>query len=264
MRSKLSSIETLLKRVEVKFSIVTAVWNNLEMLKGALDSVASQADVELEHIVIDGDSSDGTKEYFQSLASNNDVKFYSEKDKGIYDALNKGFRRANFDIIGLLHSDDLFFNNKVLLKVRKEFENGADVVYGDLNYVMKNNTGKIFREWKAGAYHDNELLFGWMPPHPTVFFKKELLEKTGFFDINFKIAADYDFIWRLFSIKGLNIHYIPEVLVLMRVGGASNKSVSSILRKTGEDIKITKRYSYSPIGTVLLKNLRKIHQLKLF
>lgn len=246
----------------MKISIITAVWNNVELLKSAVTSVSEQIGVDYEHIVIDGGSTDGTFQYIESLY-NPKIKFYSEKDKGIYDALNKGLRHSSNEIVGLLHSDDVYANNEVLSKVHQLFAEGADVVYSDLCYVNRDDTSKVFRFWKSGVFNPDQLLFGWMPPHPTVFFRRSLLDQVGEFNLQYKISSDYCFLLKLFSLSGIDIRYLNEVTVLMRVGGVSNRGLKNILRKSFEDYSILKGLSYSPLGTVLLKNLRKLNQLKL-
>lgn len=247
----------------MKFSIITSVYNNRDMIACAMASVASQqkTEVKVEHVVVDGNSKDGTKEYLSSLDWPH-VKFKSEKDDGIYDGLNKGLSLATGDIIGILHSDDFFADENVLFDVQKKFEEGADVVYGDLLYVDRANGKTIIRDWKAGCFSELDLKMGWMPPHPTFFFRRDLLKDKGFFSTSFRIAGDYDHMLRFLTDSRLKILYCPRVITHMRIGGASNKSIRNILNKTKEDIKVASKYFDSPILTVLFKNIRKIGQLR--
>ena len=249
----------------MNFSIITSVYNNKEMIPCALESVASQqkAGLEIEHIVVDGNSKDGTKEYLSNLNWPH-VKFKSEKDDGIYDGLNKGLSRATGDIIGILHSDDFFNDENVLSDVQKFFEAGADVVYGDLLYVDRKNGTSVIRDWKAGFFTDLDLKMGWMPPHPTFFFRRQLLEEKGQFCVSYRISGDYDYMLRFLTDPRLKIAYCPRVLTHMRIGGVSNRTVKSILRKMREDMVVAAKYFDAPILTVLFKNIRKIHQLRLF
>lgn len=233
------------------------------MIEDVIYSVESQKNVKLEHVIVDGYSDDGTRDFLLSLNKGH-LKFISEKDKGIYEGLNKGLMLSKNEIIGILHSDDLFADSDVLNDVLCLFERGADVVYADLQYVDRKDPRKIFRNWRAGMFHPNDLLFGWMPPHPTFFFRKELLNEIGVYDLNYKIAADYDHMLRFLTRPDLNISYLPRVVTKMRVGGESNKNLKNIIRKSREDYAITTKYFSSPLGTLLFKNLRKVTQLRIF
>lgn len=236
------------------------------MLPLAIDSVTSQLNnkINIEHIIVDGDSTDGTKEYLESSNFPPHVRFKSEKDLGIYDALNKGLLLAKGDIIGILHSDDLFSDENVLRDIQQLFEQGADVVYGDLVYVDRATGKSIIRDWKAGSFTELDLFMGWMPPHPTFFFKRELLKTKGLYSIDFKIAGDYEYMLRYLTDSKLNISYCNRTVTQMRIGGISNRSLKSILKKIKEDLRIADTYFNSPINTVLFKNLRKISQIRIF
>jgi glycosyltransferase len=242
------------------FSIITAVYNNKSEIQGAIASVAGQKNVRLEHIIMDGGSNDGTIEIIK--ANNNPhINFESSRDKGIYDALNKGILKAQGDIIGILHSDDLFAEDKVLREVQDMFEAGLDGVYGDLDYVSKNDTMNVFRSWKALVPDSFQFELGWMPPHPTLFLKRSVYEDIGGFNLDYNISADYDFILRVFLKEKYQIGYLPRTLIKMRVGGESNRSIKNILRKSKEDFFIASKYFKVPFMTVFFKNIRKIPQL---
>ena len=200
----------------------------------------------------DGGSKDGTQQWLESLVDER-VNWVSESDSGIYDALNKAISRANGEWIGLLHSDDLYPNDEVL-KLVFEASVGKDAIYGDLQYVQASDVSKVLRYWKSGAFSPTLLLKGWMPPHPTLFLRKAIYERIGEFDTQFKIAADYDFILRVFQIPNLKIHYLPQVLMLMRQGGASSK-VSNLVAKSKEDLRIMRKNGLPFALFVLLRKI---------
>ena len=244
----------------MKISVITAVYNNKNYIQSSINSFNTQSFNYRDHIVIDGNSNDGTKEFLLANQSYF-AKLVSEKDSGVYDALNKGFKLAKGDVVGWLHSDDFYANNDVLKKVSKLFSNPkVDIVYGDLDYVSKDGPNKIIRHWRAGEFSLDKLNLGWMPPHPTFFIRRNLLNKIGFFDTHYKIAADYDFMLRALTQKNVNVVYLPEVLIKMRVGGMSNRSLKNILVKSYEDYQIIHRHKIGGIGTLLCKNLSKISQ----
>ena len=231
----------------------------------AIESVFSQDYPDIEYIIIDGGSRDGTFEYIQSLGNNISMSI-SEPDKGLYDALNKGVRHATGDVVGFLHADDLYASTNVLSMVAASItENKCDSVYGDLEYVDKSDTNKIIRYWKSGSYDHTKLKQGWMPPHLTFFVKRSLYEQAKlpngeYFDTTMKIAADYDFMMRLLNKNDVSVQYLPEVLVKMRIGGTSNKSIKNIIKKSAEDYKAIRRNNIGGIRTLLMKNLSKITQ----
>ncbi len=244
----------------MKLSIITAVYNNRETVGHALDSVLAQAGADFELIVIDGGSTDGTLAVLDGYRDRLAV-LVSETDRGIYDALNKGIRRATGDVVGFLHSDDLLANNGVLRRVAENFaDSKVDAVYGDLLYVRKNNPDDIVRYWRAGTFSRARLAWGWMPPHPTFYVRRSVYEELGMFDPGYRIAADYDCILRFLGRKEVNVEYIPEVLVKMRVGGASNRSLKNILRKSLEDYRALRNNNMGGIGALIWKNLSKLPQ----
>lgn len=244
----------------MRISVITAVYNNRDTIAAALDSVLAQTGVDVELVVIDGGSSDGTLEVLRSYADRLDV-LISEPDRGIYDALNKGIQRASGEVVGFLHSDDLFADPGVLSRIAAVFadpEVGA--VYGDLVYVRKDNPDQVVRYWRAGVFSRRRLRWGWMPPHPTLYVRRHVYEQHGLFDTSFHIAADYDFVLRLFGREGIAVRYLPEVLVKMRGGGASNRSLGNILLKSREDLRALRRNGVGGVGTLLWKNLSKLPQ----
>ncbi|MBU1674115.1 glycosyltransferase [Patescibacteria group bacterium] len=243
----------------MKISIITSVYNNKETVADAIESVLGQSYSNIEYIVVDGNSSDGTIELVKSYG-NNITQFVSEPDKGIYDGLNKGVRLATGDVVGFLHSDDLYAAKDIIELVAKEFtQNDVDGVYGDLVYTPKNDTSKVLRYWKSKIFEIALLKKGWMPAHPTLFLKRDVYEKFGGFDLDFKIAGDYDFMLRVLN-GGIKVKYIPQVLYKMRVGGESNKSIKNIMLKSREDLKALKKNNVGGVYSLLLKNLSKITQ----
>lgn len=243
-----------------KISVITAVFNSRETISAALDSVLGQLDVDVELLVIDGGSTDGTLGILRSYADRLNV-LVSEPDGGIYDALNKGIRRASGEVVGFLHSDDLFADASVLARIATAFNDpGVGAVYGDLLYVRKDNPEQAVRYWRAGAFSDRRLSWGWMPPHPTLYVRRDLYDRLGLFDTTFSIAADYDFVLRLLGTGRVGVHYIPEVLVKMRMGGVSNRSLNNVLRKSSEDLKALQRNGVGGWGALIWKNLSKLPQ----
>ncbi len=244
----------------MKISIITSVYNNQGNIAEAMDSVLSQTYPNIEYIIVDGGSTDSTVNIIKSYQDRLGA-FISEPDNGIYDGLNKGIKLATGDVIGFLHSDDLYEDDTVIEKVAQAFVNNAsDSVYGDLTYVNKSDPAKVIRYWKSGEFTPNKLRHGWMPPHPTFFVRRSIYQRYGLFDTNFKIAADYDLMLRFLGKYKISTHYIPTVLIKMRVGGASNKSLKNVLRKSIEDLKAMKNNNIGGVLSLLIKNLSKLQQ----
>lgn len=245
----------------MKISIITAVHNNCDTIEDTIQSVLAQKYENVEYIIVDGGSTDGTldiiKKYPDSIA-----RWVSERDNGIYDALNKGLTMATGDIIGFLHADDLYAHGMVLdLVVSRILNCGAESCYGDLLYVHKNNTDRKVRYWKSGPYRHGLFKRGWMPPHPTFFARKHVFEKYGCFNTDFKIAADYELMLRFMEKNRISTHYIPDVLIKMRVGGASNRNLKNMIIKSSEDYKAWKVNNLDGgLYTILLKNISKLPQ----
>ncbi|WP_336515199.1 glycosyltransferase family 2 protein [Pollutibacter soli] len=241
-------------------SIVTPTYNSAETVKDTLSSVAMQKGVEVEHIIVDGLSKDNTIELVKSFP--HVARVDSEKDGGIYDAMNKGIRRANGDIVGILNSDDLYAHPDVLRKVAELFEDESiDAVYADLEYVERENTNKVVRYWRSGKYNTNQFYYGWMPPHPTFFIRRHFYEKFGEFNCKLRSAADYELMLRFLLKHKLKPAYLPEVIVKMRTGGMSNASFSNRLKANREDREAWRMNAIQPFFfTLFLKPFRKILQ----
>lgn len=243
-------------------SIITATFNSAAFIRGAIQSVNQQSYTWVEHLIMDGASTDQTLAIIKKEQTPKQQVF-SAKDKGIYDALNKGIAQARGEVIGILHSDDLFASEEVLQKVVTQFEADATLmaVYGDLQYVDRKNIQKVIRHWVSGRFSPTSFHWGWMPPHPTLFIRKSCFEKLGAYDLQFKSAADYELILRFLYHHQIKTVYIPEVLVKMRVGGLSNQSWKNRWRANQED-RVAMKMNAIPFPwlTAICKPLRKINQ----
>lgn len=246
----------------MKISIITITYNSAATLKDTIESVVNQSYKDIEYIIVDGKSTDRTLDIIDSYKTKIS-KFVSEKDHGLYDALNKGIAMASGDIVGILHSDDFYTDHLVIEKlVNQMVKQQADAVYADLYYVDKNDTNKIFRKWKSGEYKIGQFLKGWMPPHPTFFVKREYYEKYGKFNLSFHSAADYELMLRFIHKHHLKLTYLPEFIIKMRVGGKSNVSLKNRIKANQEDRRAWKVNGLKPhVYTLYAKPLRKIVQL---
>jgi glycosyltransferase involved in cell wall biosynthesis len=244
----------------MKISVITATYNSAETLADCLDSLRMQTHPDIEHVVIDGASSDGTLALLEARRQDVSV-LVSEPDGGIYDALNKGIRLSTGHAVGFLHSDDFYATSDALACVADAFADPRiDAVYGDLEYVSKRQANRVIRRWKAGVCRRHDLALGWMPPHPTLFVRRELYARIGGFDTGFPIAADYHSVLRLFSMPGFKAIYLPKVLVKMRMGGASNRSLANVLSKSRQDLAALRQTGSGGMFSLLAKNLRKLPQ----
>ncbi|MEN7972439.1 MAG: glycosyltransferase family 2 protein [Verrucomicrobiota bacterium] len=253
----------------MKISIITATCNSESSIGDTLDSIAMQdcPRDRIEWVVIDSASTDRTLDIIKQSEFQPD-RLLSEPDKGIYDALNKGVRMATGDAVGFLHSDDFFASADVLSRLAGIFnESEAEAVYGDLQYVRQasNGTFPVVRNWRSGAYSPRKLRWGWMPPHPALYVKKEVYERVAladgnFFDVSYRCAADYDFILRMFSKYDINPVYIEKVLVKMRLGGISNRSLRHIAQKSREDWQAIRQNRIGHLHTLAWKNISKLKQ----
>jgi glycosyltransferase len=242
-------------------SIITVVYNNVGQILTCLGSVGLQKYERTEHVIIDGASSDGTTQSIAKFTKKSNTVFVSEPDNGIYDAINKGIKMASGDVIGLLHSDDVFDNDRVLVEVAESFADESVIaVYGDLKFVNTTGNGKVLRYWRSRPFSKWLLAFGWMPPHPTFFVRKRVFETVGYYCNTYSIAGDYDFLLRFFR-AGLKSKYIPITLTLQASGGVSNSSFKNLLIKSKEDYKILRKYFSIPIIPLVFKNMKIIWQV---
>lgn len=244
----------------MKVSIITVCFNSASTIASTIQSVKSQDFNNIEHLIIDGKSTDNTLEIVK-LNSINCV-IHSEKDDGMYDAMNKGIMLSTGDIIGILNSDDFYANSSIISKVVNLFQHeNCDAVYGDLVYVDANDTARITRKWVSGKFDKRNFLFGWMPPHPTFFVKREVYLKYGLFNLYVYTAADYELMLRLLYKFNIKVAYLQEILVKMRSGGASNISFTNRFLANKGDRMAWKINGLKPYWfTLIIKPLRKVVQ----
>jgi glycosyltransferase len=240
-------------------SIITPTFNSAATVRDTLESVYRQTHRPLEHLIADGGSTDAT---LAIIAEYPHAHCISEPDKGLYDAMNKGIARARGEVVGILNSDDFYAHEVVLEHVMALFQNPeVDVVYGDLHYVHPIHTQRVVRRWRSGAYRHAGWRWGWMPPHPTFFVRRRHYERYGVFDTSFRSAADYELMLRFCYKHRLRPAYLPDVLVKMRTGGASNASLRQRLRANGEDRRAWAVNELPcPFYTTWMKPLRKLGQ----
>ena len=281
----------------MKISIITATWNSEASIRDTIDSLALQdyPREQIEWVVVDGASTDRTVSVVNESGFRPD-KMLSEPDRGIYDALNKRVSMATGDVVGFLHADDFLAAPDVLSRVAAAFsDSGAEAVYGDLQYVQKigDNGGfpeehkdaqrttcgdsaqsatnnrqsafRVIRHWKSGNYARENLKWGWMPPHPSLYLKREVYERAAlspgtYFDTTFSCAADYDFMMRILSKYGVAPAYLEKVLVKMQIGGTSNRSLKHIIQKSREDWQVIRRNRIGSVHTLVGKNFGKLGQ----
>ncbi|MEW6470411.1 MAG: glycosyltransferase family 2 protein [Bacteroidota bacterium] len=245
----------------MRISIITVCFNAERTIERTIRSVLSQDHADVEYIVIDGGSTDRTPEIIQEYEQDI-ARFVSEKDEGIYFALNKGLSLASGEVIGQLHADDFYTDEKVLTKVSRLMEEkGAESLYADLQYVQADDASRVFRNWKAGEYREGIFLKGWMPPHPTFFLRKSCYEKYGGFNTLLRSAADYELMLRMLHKHHVSVVYLPEVIVKMRVGGRSNASLLNRIKANREDRLAWKLNGLKPgLFTLAFKPLSKLKQ----
>jgi len=230
----------------LKISIITVTHNPGLVLLDCLNSVASQKYKNIEHIIVDNVSTDGT---IPLLNSRRDQFAFliSEKDQGIYEAMNKGLKIATGDIIGFLNSDDFYANNNILSRVVTIFKDNSslDACYADLIYVNPININKIIRFWQSSKFVSGLFAKGWCPPHPTFFVRRSVYERFGNFDLNYYIASDVELMMRFLEVQKINARYIPELWIKMRLGGITNKNFKNILIQNKEVLHALKNHNLS-------------------
>ena len=245
----------------MKISLITSTYNSAKTLRDTFESVKAQSYPDLEYIVIDGGSTDGTLDLIEEYK---EIITYhrSEPDDGIYDALNKGIERATGEVVGFIHSDDLLASSDVVAQVANAFADPkVDAVYADLDYVDALNKEKIVRKWRSRAFDPQAFYRGWMPAHPTFYFRKKHYETFGMYDTTFKQSADYELMLRMLLKHQLKAKYIPSVWVKMRMGGASNASLKNRWVANQEDARAWKKNGLeSGPATRWMKPLSKLKQ----
>lgn len=244
----------------MKVSVITATYNSSQTIVDTVRSLEGQTYSDIEYIIVDGASKDNTLQVIEQNCSRVS-KIISEPDRGIYDALNKGIQAATGDIIGFLHSDDLLAYPQAIADLVNTMQaSQSQAVYADLEYVSKDDISKTVRLWTSGEYQKQNLLNGWMPPHPTFYMRRECYQTLGVFDLSFRISADYDSLLRYLWVNSVTMSYLPKVLIKMRVGGASNRSLRNIYKKSCEDIRALKNSQVFWPKALLIKNVSKIPQ----
>lgn len=247
----------------MKFSIITVTYNSEKYLSDCIRSVHKQNYKNIEHIIIDGKSTDSTVKIIQNN-SNHISHWISETDRGMYDAINKGLQMATGDIIGILNSDDMLASADVIRSIADCFETtNADSVYGDLVYVDPENTQKVVRFWKGISYKRFRFRYGWMPAHPTFYMRRELIEQYGLYKNHYYTAADYEFMSRYLYKHKISAAYLETMIVKMRTGGASNENLFTRFRANRRDYLAMKKNKIPlPFIVSILKPLIKIPQFR--
>jgi glycosyltransferase involved in cell wall biosynthesis len=223
----------------MKFSLITVSYNSSQTIADTIESVLSQTYHDIEYIIVDGNSKDNTIEIVKSYEPlfNGRLRWISEPDNGLYDAMNKGVRMVTGDVVGIINSDDLFCDSEAISKVVSVFKNDnvLEGVYADLYYVAQDDTNKIIRKWITG--YQKSFTSGWHPAHPTLYLKSNVYIKYGLFDLNFRLAADFEIMLRFLDNYKIKVSYLPESFVKMRLGGETNKSIHNVYNQNIECIK---------------------------
>jgi glycosyltransferase involved in cell wall biosynthesis len=245
----------------MKISLITVAYNSAATISDTIKSVLAQTYADIEYIIVDGGSTDGTLDVISKFQIS-DFKIISEPDNGLYDAMNKGIKLATGDVVGIINSDDLFCDNEAIRKIVTRFESdeNLDAVYADLFYVSNTDTSKIIRKWVTGA--QKPFKTGWHPAHPTLYIKKSVYDKYGLFNLDYRLAADFEIMLRFIDKYKIKIAYLPEALVKMRLGGETNKSIKNIYKQNIECLRAFKNnglrvnYFIYPIRRLLPKLLQ--------
>ena len=246
----------------MKISIVTTSYNSEKTIEDTIKSVLSQNYEDYEHIIVDGNSKDNTMEIVKKYESqyNGKLKYISEPDKGIYDAMNKGIKMATGDVIGLLNSDDKYAKNDVLEIIANAFKNNnCDGVYANLYYTDYETMSKVYRKWISGT---GKVTRGWIPAHPTLYLKKDVYDKLGLYSLKYKVVSDYDYMVRLGLNKNIKLYYINDFLIHMRYGGASNNGLKGYLYNFKESYRVLKDNKVKfPLSICLIRSVKTVFQI---
>ena len=245
----------------MRVSVITVTYNSERHLEDCIQSVLAQSHPDLEHIIIDGGSTDRTPEIIKKY-ENRISKWISEPDRGMYDAINKGIKLCSGDVLGILNSDDVFASNDVVADIVKAFsDHDTDSLYGDLQYVDPDDLKQIYRNWKGKPYKRSLFRSGWMPAHPTFYIRRHLIEKYGYYENHYYSAADYEFMARYLFRNRVSSYYLPKLMIKMRRGGQSNNNLKKRLRANRRDYLAMKKNGIPfPLLVSVLKPLSKIHQ----
>lgn len=246
----------------LKITIITASFNSGKTLRDTIESVLGQTYIDFEHLIIDGGSKDDTLEIIKEYEPRykGRLRWISEPDKGLYDAMNKGIRMATGEVVGILNSDDFYTSDKVLETLSSALEvSGADAVYGDIHFVDYNDLSKCVRYYSSGKFRRWKMRLGWMPAHPSFYCKKTVYEKYGAFDTSFKIGADFENLLRLIFVNNIKIKYVPLDCVTMRTGGASTQGLKSHRQILKDHLKAYKKNGVH--SNIIFEGMRYIEKI---
>ena len=246
----------------MKISVVTASYNSQATIGSTIESFLAQDHPEKEMLVIDGASSDATLKIVESFGSDA-IRVISEKDQGVYDAMNKGFHLFQGDAVGFLNSDDTFHDSRALSDIAAALQD-TDIVYGDLDMVTDHRTKRIVRSWRGGTFKRNSFQLGWVPPHPTFYMRKEVARKVGDYDVNYITTADYDYMLRALALNDFRVRYIPRVLVDFQMGGISTRGWRVTLQGNLECLRSRRAHLNAPVidAAFFLRFARRIFQIR--
>lgn len=250
----------------MKVSIITATYNSAKTLGDAIKSVLDQTFSDIEYIVVDGASSDGTQDVVRQYESQfaGRLKWISEKDKGIYDAMNKGIRMATGDVIGILNSDDYFTSNDVVQRIVDAFDDRTDAVYGDIHFIHDGQPDKCVRYYSSKHFRPRWLRFGFMPAHPSFYCRRKVFDEAGLYKTDYAIGSDFEMMVRLFMKHHIKARYLNMDFVTMRIGGASTRNVKSRMQLIKEDVRGCRENGiYTNALMISMKFLYKIFEFKL-
>ena len=249
----------------MKVSIVTVTYNSAQTLVDAMKSVLEQTYHDIEYIIVDGASTDSTIDIIRQYEPQfkNRLKWISEKDDGIYDAMNKGIQLATGDVVGVLNSDDYFTSSDVIARMVAAFRDGADAVYGDVHFIHDGEPNKCIRYYNSKHFRPFWLRFGFMPAHPSFYCRRGVYERAGYYKTDYAIGSDYEMMVRLFKVHHINARYIPMDFVTMRTGGASTRNVQSRLTLIKDDVRGCRENGvYTNIPMICMKFLYKIFEFR--
>lgn len=251
----------------MKVSIITAAFNSVQTLEDTVKSVLEQTYSNIEYIVVDGGSTDGSlnvvRRYEQQFCGR--MKWISEKDRGIYDAMNKGIQMATGDIVGILNSDDYFTRKDVIERMVDSFDKELDAVYGDIHFIRDGQPDKCIRYYSSKRFSPMWLRFGFMPAHPSFYCRREVFDKAGLYKTDYAIGSDYEMMVRLFLKFQIKTKYLPMDFVTMRTGGTSTRNVKSRLTLIKDDVRGCRENGiYTNSLMISVKFLYKLFEFKLF
>lgn len=242
----------------MKISVITATFNSASTIRDTIESVIGQTHQDWELIIEDGLSKDNTLEIVREYESRGKgrIRIFSEKDHGLYDAMNRGIARATGDVVGILNSDDFYHDEHVLEDINRVMDGQPiECVYGDLKFVQSDNIHKVVRIWKGSQHRNGKFLKGWHPAHPTFYARREAFQKYGAFDTSFTISADFELMLRFIEVAGLRNKYMHRYFVKMRLGGESTGSLRNIIKGNLGVVRALQKNGFNPSRLYLLRRL---------